>query len=100
MNLLQHGRHRGVRVLFLIPDEAKDPEKHKRDFFRCILKRIMAQFACFWSPYTGQNQPFNPANNKPWEKVKVAITSISVLLRDLYSQLSRLVDACLYSLKT
>ncbi|XP_073935241.1 protein ecdysoneless homolog [Castor canadensis] len=44
--------------LFLIPDEAKDPEKHK-EILQMYIERIMAQFACILVPYIWQNQPFN-----------------------------------------
>jgi|UniRef100_A0A8C0ZNU9 hypothetical protein len=73
--------------LFLIPDEAKDPEKHK-EILQMYIERIMAQFACILVPYIWQNQPFN-LKYKPG-KGKVVHTSFCVV-RDLYSQLSRLV---------
>lgn len=44
--------------LFLIPDEPKDPEKHKETLQKYI-ERIMTQFAPMLVPYIWQNQPFN-----------------------------------------
>ncbi|KAM7073657.1 protein ecdysoneless homolog isoform 3-T4 [Molossus nigricans] len=44
--------------LFLIPDEPRDPEKHKETLQKYI-ERIMTQFAPMLVPYIWQNQPFN-----------------------------------------
>ncbi|XP_064450893.1 protein ecdysoneless homolog isoform X1 [Mirounga angustirostris] len=44
--------------LFLIPDEPKDPEKHK-EILQKYIERIMTQFAPMLVPYIWQNQPFN-----------------------------------------
>ncbi|KAK2498101.1 hypothetical protein MC885_009028 [Smutsia gigantea] len=44
--------------LFLIPDEPRDPEKHKESLHKYI-ERIMTQFAPMLVPYIWQNQPFN-----------------------------------------
>ncbi|XP_030881583.1 protein ecdysoneless homolog [Leptonychotes weddellii] len=44
--------------LFLIPDEPRDPEKHK-EILQKYIERIMTQFAPMLVPYIWQNQPFN-----------------------------------------
>ncbi|XP_019601425.2 protein ecdysoneless homolog [Rhinolophus sinicus] len=44
--------------LFLIPDEPRDPEKHKQ-ILQKYIERIMTQFAPMLFPYIWQNQPFN-----------------------------------------
>ncbi|XP_017518655.1 protein ecdysoneless homolog isoform X2 [Manis javanica] len=44
--------------LFLIPDEPRDPEKHK-EILHKYIERIMTQFAPMLVPYIWQNQPFN-----------------------------------------
>ncbi|XP_004473881.2 protein ecdysoneless homolog [Dasypus novemcinctus] len=44
--------------LFLIPDEPRDPEKHK-EILQKYIERIMTQFAPVLVPYIWQNQPFN-----------------------------------------
>ncbi|XP_008062477.1 protein ecdysoneless homolog isoform X1 [Carlito syrichta] len=44
--------------LFLIPDESRDPEKHK-EILQKYIERIMTQFAPILAPYIWQNQPFN-----------------------------------------
>uniref|UniRef100_A0A8C0MXM6 Ecdysoneless cell cycle regulator n=1 Tax=Canis lupus familiaris TaxID=9615 RepID=A0A8C0MXM6_CANLF len=44
--------------LFLIPDELRDPEKHK-EILQKYIERIMTQFAPMLAPYIWQNQPFN-----------------------------------------
>ncbi|XP_004846324.1 protein ecdysoneless homolog isoform X3 [Heterocephalus glaber] len=44
--------------LFLIPDESKDPGKH-REILEKYIERIMTQFAPMLAPYIWQNQPFN-----------------------------------------
>ncbi|XP_008580384.1 PREDICTED: protein SGT1 [Galeopterus variegatus] len=44
--------------LFLIPDESRDPEKHK-EILQMYIERIMTQFASMLVPYIWQNQPFN-----------------------------------------
>uniref|UniRef100_A0A7N5JXX5 Ecdysoneless cell cycle regulator n=1 Tax=Ailuropoda melanoleuca TaxID=9646 RepID=A0A7N5JXX5_AILME len=44
--------------LFLIPDEPRDPEKHK-EILQKYIERIMTQFAPLLVPYIWQNQPFN-----------------------------------------
>uniref|UniRef100_A0A5F9C518 Ecdysoneless cell cycle regulator n=1 Tax=Oryctolagus cuniculus TaxID=9986 RepID=A0A5F9C518_RABIT len=44
--------------LFLIPDERRDPEKHK-EILEKSIERIMTQFAPMLVSYIWQNQPFN-----------------------------------------
>nr|XP_012315584.1 protein ecdysoneless homolog [Aotus nancymaae] len=44
--------------LFLIPDESRDPEKHK-EVLQKYIERIMTQFAPMLVSYIWQNQPFN-----------------------------------------
>uniref|UniRef100_A0A8C7AW67 Ecdysoneless cell cycle regulator n=1 Tax=Neovison vison TaxID=452646 RepID=A0A8C7AW67_NEOVI len=44
--------------LFLIPDEPRDPEKHK-EILQKYIERIMTHFAPLLVPYIWQNQPFN-----------------------------------------
>ncbi|XP_014714365.1 protein ecdysoneless homolog isoform X1 [Equus asinus] len=44
--------------LFLIPDEPRDPEKHK-EILQKYIERIMIQFAPVLVPYIWQNQSFN-----------------------------------------
>uniref|UniRef100_A0A2K5JYQ5 Ecdysoneless cell cycle regulator n=1 Tax=Colobus angolensis palliatus TaxID=336983 RepID=A0A2K5JYQ5_COLAP len=44
--------------LFLIPDESRDPDKHK-EVLQKYIERIMTQFAPMLVPYIWQNQPFN-----------------------------------------
>lgn len=44
--------------LFLIPDEPRDPEKHK-EILQKYIERIMTHFAPMLVPYIWQNQPFN-----------------------------------------
>uniref|UniRef100_A0A8D2D8C7 Ecdysoneless cell cycle regulator n=1 Tax=Sciurus vulgaris TaxID=55149 RepID=A0A8D2D8C7_SCIVU len=44
--------------LFLIPDESRDPEKHK-EILQKYIERIMTQFAPILVSYIWQNQPFN-----------------------------------------
>ncbi|XP_006170130.1 protein ecdysoneless homolog isoform X2 [Tupaia chinensis] len=44
--------------LFLIPDDSKDPEKHK-EILQKYIERIMTHFAPVLAPYIWQNQPFN-----------------------------------------
>uniref|UniRef100_A0A673TF03 Uncharacterized protein n=1 Tax=Suricata suricatta TaxID=37032 RepID=A0A673TF03_SURSU len=44
--------------LFLIPDEPRDPEKHK-EVLQNYIERIMTHFAPMLVPYICQNQPFN-----------------------------------------
>ncbi|KAL0617807.1 Protein ecdysoneless-like protein [Plecturocebus cupreus] len=44
--------------LFLIPDESRDPEKHK-EVLQKYIERIMTQFASILVSYIWQNQPFN-----------------------------------------
>ncbi|XP_004427041.1 PREDICTED: protein ecdysoneless homolog [Ceratotherium simum simum] len=44
--------------LFLIPDEPRDPEKHK-EILQKYIERIMTQYAPMLVPYIWQNQPFN-----------------------------------------
>lgn len=44
--------------LFLIPDEPRDPEKH-REILQKYIERIMTRFAPMLVTYIWQNQPFN-----------------------------------------
>uniref|UniRef100_A0A673U6C8 Ecdysoneless cell cycle regulator n=1 Tax=Suricata suricatta TaxID=37032 RepID=A0A673U6C8_SURSU len=44
--------------LFLIPDEPRDPEKHK-EILQKYIEKIMTHFAPMLVPYIWQNQPFN-----------------------------------------
>lgn len=44
--------------LFLIPDEPRDPEKHK-EILQKYIERIMIQFAPVLVPYIWQNQSFS-----------------------------------------